>query len=103
VHLAGLALALALFVVQALAMALLVQLDVISLRLQPQSCTAKKSKRVNGNSGEYWDEWELARGARRGLKFETARKKGTGAYHGAGTLKAGVLGGEREANRDIGV
>ena len=44
-HLAGLALALALFVVQALAMALLVQLDVISLRLQPHSCTAKISAR----------------------------------------------------------
>ena len=40
-HLARLTLALALLVVQALAMALLVQLDVVSLRLQPHACTGK--------------------------------------------------------------
>jgi hypothetical protein len=37
-----LALALALLVVQAPALALLVQLDVVSLRLQPNSCTGAK-------------------------------------------------------------
>jgi hypothetical protein len=45
VHLARLALALSLVVVQAPAMALLVQLDVVSLRLQQNSCTGGKSAR----------------------------------------------------------
>lgn len=81
VHLARLALALALLVVQAPAMALLVQLYVVSLRLQPTRAREKNqhsiSKRKIAKSMSKWKSWGAREGSdtelRRGLWFEEVR------------------------------
>jgi hypothetical protein len=79
VHLARLALALALLVVQALAMALLVKLDVVSLRLQQHSCTGENQHGTcrKQNREKKTSKWE-EQGRLRHMGALGSRRRGRG-------------------------